>query len=194
MQRLFNLSKWAVLEEGKAISFKGSKPRLVRLEVNSPGEVFLYVAQESDITVDSDPEVIFLARVCGRDTLEWHVAGGGFTLMVEGGSCNVYTIDGDDPSYRNLTPTIFTKIVERRPRNPEFERMAALMQLNVERRLLQQKQELNDLFRLRPDPRRVEPAAPRVPEPAGQPPEQDAAAPDDGGAEDPPPPRKKKGG
>lgn len=194
MQRLFNLSKWAVLEEGKAISFKGSKPRLVRLEVNSPGEVFLYVSQESDPTVDTDPEVIFLARVEGRDTLEWHAAGGGFSLMVEGGSCNVYTVDGDDPSYRNLTPTIFTKIVERRPRNPEFERMAAMMQLNVERRLLQQKQELHALFTRVPDPRRMEPPPPSDAPPAGEAPAQDPAPVDDGESGDPPPPRKKKGG
>lgn len=194
MQRLFNLNKWSVLEEGKAISFRGSKPRLVRLEVNSPGEVFLYISQENDPTVDPDPEVVFLARVCGRDTLEWHAAAGGFSLMVEGGSCNVYTIDGDDPSFRNLTPTIFTKIVERRPRNPEFERMAALMQLNVERRLAQQKQELHAFFANRPDPRRVEPQAPDVAPPAGDAPAPDEAPSDGGESGDPPPPRKKKGG
>lgn len=195
MQRLFNLSKWAVLEEGKAISFNGSKPRLVRLEVNAPGECFLYVSQENDARVDSDPEVNFLARVVGRDTVEFHVGGGGFTLMVEGGSCNVYTIDGDDPSFVNLTPTVFTKLVERRARNPEFERMAQIMQLNVERRLAQQRQELHDFFARRsPDPRRVLAEAPRVPEP---PPEEPAPdAPDGvGGADEPPPPRsKKKGG
>ena len=193
MQRLFNVNKWVELNEGKGVTFPGDRPRVVRLEVNSPGETFLYIHQDNDDASD-DVDTSFLARVCGRDTLEFHVSGK-FSLSSEGPPCNIYTVDGDNIAFENLTPTIFTKIAERRARNPELEYIAAKMQANMERRLEQQAHELKHQYRL--DAERAERARAALPAPegvagdAGPPPEQDG---DGADGEDPPAARKGRKG
>lgn len=141
MQRMFNLNKWALLREEQALAFSNPRARNVRLEVNAPVKTALHV-------VTADGEVQFLALVEGRDTLEFGVSGK-FSLTVEGADVWVYTADGDDISAKVVEPKIFTKIVERRRRNPELEQIAALMQRNMERRLEQQSAELEQLFERR---------------------------------------------
>lgn len=187
MQRLFNLNKWVELEEGAGVSFPSTKPRLVRLEVNAPGVSFLYVSQDQDPYDQAEkPEPVFLARVEGRDTLEWHTSGG-FSLIAEGGPCNVYTVDGDDVSFVNLSPTVFTRIAERRKRSPELEYIAAMMQRNMERRLDQQAAELRTLFERREAAREAQQQAQGVPAHGREPATPDV---DPGDGEDPPAARK----
>lgn len=141
MQRIFNVDKWATLEVGKSIGFPSHRPRVVRLETNSRDEVALYLATDDD-------EIRFLALVKGRETVEF-VSPGKFALLCEGGSVNLYTADGDDISFVNLAPVIFTKIAERRKRSPELEYIAAMMQANLNRRMEQQRNELEALFERR---------------------------------------------
>lgn len=138
MQRMYNLDKWTRLDEGEALSFDNPRPRNVRLEVNAPQETALYVA-------DGSGEVHFLALVKGRDTLEFG-SSGAFQLTVEGSGLMVYTADGADISHEELGAVSFTKVVERRRRNPELEQLAYMMQQNMERRLAQSEREIE--FRL----------------------------------------------
>lgn len=138
MQRLFNLEQWKCLSEGTQVDFRNPRPRTVRLELNSPGEAALYL-------IDGEGETFFLALVKGRDVVEFS-APGAFSLTVEGSDVYVLTVDGDDVSFIVVAPRIFTKIMERRRRNPELEYVTAMMQRNVERRLEQQSRELQQLF------------------------------------------------
>lgn len=137
MQRLFNLDKWTPLSEGRALAFDLDRPRVVRLDVNSAGPCNLYVMQREQEGSDAS----FLARVEGRDVIEFHV-NGAFALVADGDGCNVYTVDGDVWTFRDLAPEIFTRIHERRVRNPELEYILAKMQANMERRLATQADEI----------------------------------------------------
>lgn len=178
MQRMFNLDKWDRLAEGQSLKFINDRPRTVRLEVNAPVKSALYV-------VDHTGEVHFLALVEGRDTIEFS-SGGAFELTVEGADVLVYTADGADISNKIVAPKIFTKIVERRRRNPELEYMAAVMQRNMERNLEKQWAEREQTL-LRSIEARAPVAAPAgVPDGAPAAPAQaDGAAPSDPQAADP---------
>lgn len=171
MQRIFNVNKWVTLSSKKALEFSSKRPRVVRLEVNSPGESFLYV------TMLGEDEDHFLARVVGRDTVEFY-SSGAFTLSVEEGECNVYTVDGSDVSHVNLAPKVFTRLAERRKRNPELEYIAHTMQINLERRLAKQANELRAEFERREASRRV-PETASVPGSAGSERAQDQVPGDD---------------
>lgn len=169
-QRLFSLSKWTLLEEGKAIHYINPRGRPVAIEVNSPDEVAFYVIQNLEdvaenpalladkaagrVAADEDrlgvlrsslfenaevptsakddgKAVTFLALVKGRDRLEFSVDGA-FDLMVEGGNANVYTVDSADVATRIVAPIIFTRVANRRVRNPELEWMMYQQRRNQE--------------------------------------------------------------
>lgn len=139
MQRIFNLDKWRTITEGEAIRFAGKwGERVIRLEVNARDKVRLFVQEDGD-------EPAFLALVEGRDLIEF-TAKAGFDLMVDGGECSFYTADGQDWSIADVGEETFTKIVERRQRNPELELMMAMAQRNMEERLATQGQELERRF------------------------------------------------
>lgn len=148
MQRMFNLRKWTTLAEGAGLSFKSMRARVVKLDVNSETEVSLYIQYPDGVfTYDIDGTVVeevvapgstyFLALVKGRDTLETFVDGK-FDLLVQGGNLAVYTADGDDVHATVVDPVIFTRIAERKARNPELEAIERRMYLNQERRLASQ--------------------------------------------------------
>lgn len=128
-QQLMTLSKWKWLTEGELARFTKTEPRTVRIDVNSPDKVRLFIRYEDG--------PIFLALVEGRDRVEFSVDGA-FDLYIEGGECAFYTVDGADWSVEKVDHKSFTRIMERRVRNPEIEKMMYLTQLNVERRLAQQ--------------------------------------------------------
>lgn len=141
MQRIFDIKKWVRLEEGQVLSFDITKPRQVRVEVNSPGDSELYY-------IDANGEVVFLALVRGRDVVEF-ISDGAFKLSVQGNDCMIYTPDGAKIAHIATDAETFTRIVERRARNPEFERMQYEMMLNINRRLELQKHELERSYRRR---------------------------------------------
>lgn len=126
-QQLMDLKKWATLAEGKTVTFNRDNPRTVRLDVNTPDKVTLWISEPGH-----DAE--FLALVEGRDRLEFSVDGK-FELTVDGGNCQFYTVDGLDFSMAPTDDTIFTKVVERRERNRDVELMMYKSQQNIERRL-----------------------------------------------------------
>ena len=138
MQKIFNLGKWFELPRDARLQFTTDRPRTVRFEVNAPVETRLYVA--TDIGAQADGLCRFLALVKGRDTIEFS-ADGAFSLLADDDGQEavwVFTADGDDVSIQLDAPETFTKIVERRRRNPELEYMVAVMERNVNARLAQQ--------------------------------------------------------
>lgn len=138
MQRIFNVDKWTVVEPGHRLDFPGERARQVRLECNSQDVSNLYL-------IDAEGEVFFLARVCGRDTIEF-VSGGKFSISVADGPCSIYTVDGTTCGYTVEAPESFTRIVERRVRNPEQEYMMNMMMRNMEKRLASQAGELREQY------------------------------------------------
>ena len=183
MQRLFNLDKWQVMPEGRALKFDTDRPRVIRLDVNSSGPTNLYVMWRGQVD-EEHAEATFLAHVHGRDVIEFHTPGA-FALVCDGEPCSVYSVDGDVWTLVDPAPEIFTRIHERRVRNPDLELIVAKMQQNMERRLAIQADELRAVIERReaarqslPPPegaagewswsgRRACVPAPRAPHPSG---------------------------
>lgn len=78
-----------------------------------------------------DKAVTFLAVVKGRDRLEFAVDGA-FELMCEGANCYVYTADSIDVSTKIVAPLIYTRIANRRERNPHLELIQYEARRNME--------------------------------------------------------------
>lgn len=138
MQRIFNVENWVVIEPGQVLEYPSDRPRLVRIEVNSAQETALYMLNASS-------EAFFLALVKGRDTIEF-VSPGKFSLSVDGAACSIYTVDGSNIAHTVEAPVSFTRIVERRRRNPELELIAAQMAANMNRLMDQQAQEREAVY------------------------------------------------
>lgn len=136
-QKLMSLSKWRTLEEGELARFDNKKPRTVRIDVNASEFTRLYIGRPNG-------EAKFLACVSGRDVIEFSVDGA-FDITADQ-VCDFYTVDGTDWSVAAVDDRSFTRIVERRRRNPELEYMMRAMQMNVERRLEQTKWELQEQY------------------------------------------------
>lgn len=126
MQRMFNLTKWRWMTDGEVMTFAGSGARLVKLEVNSPDKCRLFITHGG--------KTEFLAQVEGRDTIEFSIEGP-FEVVAIGGELAFYTADGADWSVEPVDDQTFTRIVERKMRNPELELMMALANRNMEKRL-----------------------------------------------------------
>lgn len=148
MQRMFNLDKWQTIGDGSAIHFAAERPRAVRLELNAEGVSLLYVLRKPLEGSEDAESARFLARVEGRDTVEF-VTDGPYSLVCEGAPCAVYTVDGERWSHKEVSPVVFTKIAQRRHRAPELEAIQRHMYVNMERRLAQQADEFRALFERR---------------------------------------------
>lgn len=141
MQRIHNVDKWQRVEDQRAVNFGKEQPRRVRLDVNAPDAVKLFYS-------DGNGETMFLARVVGRDVLEFTTTGA-FSLTVDGGDLWFFSVDGEDYSFEIPDAVILTRIAERRPRNPEFELMQYHANRNIELRLQQMRLELDAEWRRR---------------------------------------------
>ena len=137
MQRLHNIDKWIFAEGKVAINFELTDPRKVRLDVNVPGEVGLTYC-------DSNGLEVFLGLVRGRDVVEFTTTGE-FAIIPDGPMW-YYTIDGVDASFSIPDAVTLTRIAERRARNLEFEMMQYEMNRNLERRLAEQRDQLEQLL------------------------------------------------
>lgn len=133
MQRIFNIDKWTLLPTGKAIHFNGDTPRKVVLEVNASDPTKLILVREKGSS--------FLARVCGRDTVEFYVDGS-FGLANSGADCFVYTVDGVEFTFTDVENESYTVVRDRQERNYELELITARMMENMSRRLEQQAHEI----------------------------------------------------
>lgn len=154
MQRIFNMEKWQQVPDGQSVNFGHNEPRRIRIDVNAPVATGVYYA-------DGNGVITFIARVIGRDVLEFF-AGGEFALSVEGGPLWISTVDGEDISFEPSTMPTLTKLAERRPRNPEFELMQYHANRNIELRMERMRRELDEEWnrRIAPSPAPAEKPAP----------------------------------
>lgn len=141
--KLNSLARWACLDPKDAIAFEGNKDneRLIRLHLNLEAVTSFYIQ-------DDERGTNFLCTMQpGMDVLEFYCAGD-FRVFAEEGSGVVHYQSADlEPTFAEVVdPVIFTKIANRRHRNPELEEMMFRMNQNLERRLAQQAGELEAAF------------------------------------------------
>lgn len=154
-QRMHNLSKWRFVKEGEGVIFRNTRRRLVTLEVNCPDRVAFYISQDLE-QLERNPEVledlqlgrsrdglpleevdggrgvVFIGTALGRDRFEFNVDGA-FELVVHGGNAYVYSADSQDVAAHIVAPIVFTRIANRRQRNPHLEMIEYQMRLNQAR-------------------------------------------------------------
>lgn len=94
----------------------------------------------AEAPVSDGRAVTFLGLAKGRDRFEFGVSGA-FELVVVGGPAYVYTVDSADLATRVVAPVIFTRIANRRQRNPQLEMMEYQMRLNQNRMYAELEQE-----------------------------------------------------
>lgn len=88
----------------------------------------------SEVDAAADEEFTFLCHCRGgRDTIDFNVDGP-FRLVPVDGSVHVYSQDSQQIEMHVLEPEVFTRIANRRQRNPEYEMMMYLERQNIERR------------------------------------------------------------
>ncbi|UIB81419.1 hypothetical protein [Flyfo microvirus Tbat2_105] len=144
--KLNSLARWAYLDPKEAIVFEGTKDneRLIRLHLNLEAVTSLYIEDEVRGTN-------FLCTMQpGVDVLEFYVSGD-FRVFAEEGSGVVHYQSADlEPTFSEVVdPVIFTKIANRRHRNPELEEIMYRAQANMERRFAQQAGEMEAAFERR---------------------------------------------
>lgn len=140
--RIHNVSKWKKLQPGEVLELKGQSERRVRIELNCPAPTRLDLIQ-------SDGNPVFLAVVQGLETVEF-VAGATVQLVATSeDEVWYFTSDGEQVAAKNVQAKSFTKIAQRRTRNPELERMMFKMQQNMERRFAMLEAENAELRRHR---------------------------------------------
>ena len=137
--KLNSLARWSRLDGAEAIVFDGSDvgERRVRIDFNLEGVTAFFIGEP-------DGSERFLVTIGpGVETLEFS-ASGAFRVYAEKGSPTVYYRCAEHEQTANevVDPRIFTKIAQRRHRNPELEEMMYRMQANMERRFAMQADEL----------------------------------------------------
>lgn len=161
------------------MNFANDLRRRMRLDVNAPFPARLFYAT-------GDGEITFLGLVEGRDVIEFETHGGTFSVVVEDGDCWVYTIDGEDLSFSIPEAVTFTKLMERRARNPELEMMQYAMKANMRAMMEHQTRELELLLDRREAARKApaeKPALKGARKPAAKEPESEGADGDDADAD-----------
>ena len=130
MQRVLSLYDWGLLEPGKSVTIASTVEgvRSIRLRTNAPSPAALYVKQ------DGIPDAMFLARVEGLDEIQFNLEGD-YELVAVGGEVWFDTLDGSAAHVDAVETESFTRIVERRARNPELEIIERRMAENMERRM-----------------------------------------------------------
>jgi hypothetical protein len=144
--KLHSLDRWNVLAPKAAVVFdnsSGSGDRRVRLNLNLAKQTTLYVE-------DSNGPRLLVTAGPGLETVEF-AAPGKVAVFAEDGAAEVhYQTAETEPTFVSVVdPVIFTKIANRRHRNPELEEMMHRMQANLERRLALQSSEIEAAFERR---------------------------------------------
>lgn len=143
--KLNSLSRWSSLPSDKAIVFEGSGigERTVRLHLNLEAVTSFFIGAD-------DKELFLVTMQPGVDTVEFSATGTFRVYAEEGSGAVLYQSADLEPTFAEIIdPVIFTKIANRRHRNPELEEMMFRMNQNLERRLQQQAGELQAAFERR---------------------------------------------
>lgn len=138
--KLNSVDRWHPARE-KVLTFEGDGARRIRLHVNSPGLTLAWLVQ-------AEGEVQFLARAEGYEIIEFHAED---TVKVNLDGNDVWWMCAEvEPTFVEvIDPVIFTKIANRRHRNPELEEIMFRMEQNMQRRLEQQAGEIEAAFERR---------------------------------------------
>lgn len=131
--KLNSLGRWKELEASAVIQFERTAgERRIRLHLNLEAETVFFLEDENG------PR--FLTTVpAGVETLEFNAAGGVAVFPAEGSGRVMFQTAEGEPTFSDVVdPVVFTKIAQRRHRNPELERMMFVMNQNLERRLAMQ--------------------------------------------------------
>jgi hypothetical protein len=130
--KLNSLSRWSSLGNTKSISFKGDPEaeRLVRIQFNLETVTTFYIGKDEH---DAD---LLCTIGPGLETVEFYAQGDFYVFgEQDSGIVKYQSADLEPTSFEVVNPVIFTKIANRRQRNPELEAIAHTMQMNSERRL-----------------------------------------------------------
>jgi hypothetical protein len=136
--KLNSLARWQMLAPGGAIELAHTSDsgRRVRLHVNCAAPTTFYVE-------DADGPRLLAAVPAGLETIEFSAAGNFAVFAGEGsGEVHYQTAEGEPTFARVVDPVIFTKLAQRRHRNPEIEEVMMRMQANMERRFALQANEI----------------------------------------------------
>lgn len=134
MIRVGDLTLYSILRAGMVASFTADHARTVKLTVNAPQEARLSVVPMHPDGTFPDTEPLFLATVTGLQEVEFY-ARGAFGLVADDVDIYVRTFDGTEIHAVVPDAVTFTKITERRARNPEIEALQQMLLKNQERRM-----------------------------------------------------------
>lgn len=135
--KLNSLDRWKTLEANASINFEGAEDaeRRVRLKVNCEEETSFYYE-------DANGPRFLTGVGMGVTEIEFGATGKFSVFPHEGAGVVQYQTAEHEPTFAVIfDPVIFTKIANRRHRNPEIEQMMFMMNQNIERRLAAQKHE-----------------------------------------------------
>lgn len=128
MYKLHELSRYVAVTD-KGVKFPQDEFRKIRLEVLAEKETSLYIKDGKD-------EPAYIGTFRGFDIVEFHVKGPTL-LQADGPGVKVFTTEFQSDVIEIPDAVSFTRVVERRERNPELEKMQAVMEQNMARRLRQ---------------------------------------------------------
>lgn len=134
MIKVGDLTLFTRLLAGEQAQFLNVITRNVRFTVNAPTEAQLMVIPLTDDgEVPDDADAMFLCTIKGLDDIEFFALGP-FALSSDV-DILLKTIDGSPIHTFTPEEATFTRIAERRPRNPEIERLQEMLLKNQERRM-----------------------------------------------------------
>lgn len=125
---LKELTRWVEVTD-KGIKFPHDEPRKIRLEVLAEKEESLYVKDGKD-------EPFYIGTFHGYDVVQFNVRGP-CSIQATGAGVKVFTPEFQSHVIEIPDAVSFTRMVERRVRNPELERIELKMRQNMEHRLRQ---------------------------------------------------------
>lgn len=124
MQKFHNLDQWVPMTASDTIKFGSEKQRMITLQVNAPEACKLFVKMGKTKR--------FLARVLGRDTVQF--AWDGPCEVSVDADVYVYAREPEQTFVINDKAVSYTRVMERRARNPELEAIEAKVMGNIARR------------------------------------------------------------
>lgn len=145
--KLGSLSRWSpYMDAAVVLAGNGHRERRIRIHFNCESETAIYRVFDS-----TDDQQLIAVVPAGLETVEFAAKGEVRFIAVPISGTEVWYQTADvEPTYAAVhDPVIFTRIANRRHRNPELEEMMYRMQLNVERRLAAQASEIEAAFERR---------------------------------------------
>ncbi|MCZ7500836.1 hypothetical protein [Agrobacterium sp. ST15.13.015] len=136
--KLNSLSRWLSLDSTKAILFSGTADaeRCVRIQFNLEAVTTFYIGKD-----EADADLLCTIGP-GQETVEFYARGDFYVFAEKDAGMVKYQSADLEPTFSEVVdPVIFTKIANRRHRNPELEEMMFRMNQNLERRLAAQAHE-----------------------------------------------------